>query len=248
MSGLANVFPQQKQELTMAMTLRRGDRGPEVQRLQELLNTRLKPIPRLRPDGDFGALTEAVVREYQVSVGLGIDGIVGPRTWAALEKGLVTPMPAAIPGHYPDAPWMAVAGKEIGQKAVAGRAYNPRILDYHATTTLRAQSDETAWCSAFVNWCLRQAGITGTNSAGAASWLTWKGGQPVGPRPGAITVIHNPRMVNTRLSRSGNHVGFLLQDTGSHYKLLGGNQKAMVKTSSFPKSSWHLKGYRWPKQ
>ncbi|HXH08632.1 MAG TPA: TIGR02594 family protein [Alphaproteobacteria bacterium] len=230
----------------MATTLRRGSRGPEMERLQELLNRLLHPSPNPQKDGDFGARTEAAVRLYQASVGLGIDGVVGPRTWAALEKGLITnsaPAAPALPSQQ-EAPWMAVAMQQLGQREIPGARHNPHIVEYHTTTTLRATTDETAWCSSFVNWCLRQVGIAGTNSALAASWLEW--GQAVSARAGAITVIYNASAANSSLSVSGNHVGFLVEETGTHFILLGGNQSNQVKISSYPKSSWQIKGYRWP--
>ena len=37
-------------------------------------------------DGSFGAKTEAAVRAFQWDAGLGVDGICGPKTWAALES------------------------------------------------------------------------------------------------------------------------------------------------------------------
>lgn len=230
----------------MPTTLRRGSRGTEVARLQQLLNQRLSPSPNLRTDGDFGIRTETAVRLYQASVGLGIDGVVGPRTWAALETGAVTNPAAARPvsATYPDAPWMAVAMGEMGQREIRGARHNPRIIEYHATTGLRATTDETAWCASFVNWCLRQVGIAGTNSAAAASWLNW--GQSITARGGAITVIHNPQAARSSLTVSGNHVAFLVQETATHYVLLGGNQSNQVKISSYPKSSWQLRGFRWP--
>jgi uncharacterized protein (TIGR02594 family) len=230
----------------MATTLRQGDSGPEVRHLQELLNKRLQPSPNLRVDGRFGPRTQGAVRLYQASVGLGIDGVVGPLTWTALEKGLVTNPASAVsvPASFPNAPWMAVAMRELGQREIRGARHNPRIVQYHATTTLRATTDETAWCSSFVNWSLQQAGVGGTNSAAAASWLNW--GQMSPARAGAITVIYNQGAARSSLSVSGNHVGFLIQETATHYRLLGGNQSNRVRISSYPKSSWRLKGYRWP--
>ncbi|UPU35262.1 TIGR02594 family protein [Geomonas paludis] len=142
------------------------------------------------------------------------------------------------------APWLDIARQEVGQKEVVGHEDNPRILAYHATTTLKATDDETPWCSSFVNWCLKQAGIKGTDSAAAKSWVHW--GMPSGPVPGAITVICSSKATDRSFSTSGAHVGFLIQETATHFKLLGGNQSNTVKEWSFPKKTWTLLGLRWP--
>jgi N-acetyl-anhydromuramyl-L-alanine amidase AmpD len=60
-------------------TLRRGDRGSQVQ----LIQTRVG-VPGT---GTFDADTEAAVRAFQRSRGLVPDGIVGPKTWAVLMAG-----------------------------------------------------------------------------------------------------------------------------------------------------------------
>ena len=62
--------------------LRRGSSGAEVRYLQELLTNAGYPTAT---DGVFGAATEAAVRSFQEENGLESDGIVGPRTWEALE-------------------------------------------------------------------------------------------------------------------------------------------------------------------
>ena len=231
--------------------LRIGSRGSEVSQLQELLNRRLTLLPaqRLRVDGEFGPRTAEAVKLFQARYGLGIDGVVGTRTWTALNSGAAAvPQPRMSPSPVvsSDAPWMPIATREIGQVEIEGRRHNPRIVEYHASTSMGAAADETAWCSSFVNWVLRQAGIRGTNSAAAASWTSW--GQSCHARTGAVTVIFNPSAANSRLSRSGNHVGFLAEDNGGHFVLLGGNQSDSVRISRFPKSTWQLRGYRWPRQ
>jgi uncharacterized protein (TIGR02594 family) len=287
----------------MGGTLRFGSCGRDVQRLQQLLNKYLHHFPPLPVDGRYGRRTEAEVRLYQTSTGLRVDGVAGPDTWRALEKGLVghqrntSPRSKGFPsapwmaiaihavegvadavelfyqgsvrpmtegtagsrmsGHTStaplvrlplpergNAPWMAIAMQEVGQKEVEGRVDNPRILEYHAATTLKARSEETAWCSSFVNWCMQQAGIAGTKSAAAVSWMHW--GKPSAARPGAITVIYNPKIAGSSLTASGYHVGFLLEEGASYYRLLGGNQQDEVKSWKFSKVSWRLIGYRWP--
>lgn len=57
--------------------LRRGDEGDDVEELQRLLRMNLV-------DGDFGPATEGAVKNFQLRAGLVADGVVGPKTWAAL--------------------------------------------------------------------------------------------------------------------------------------------------------------------
>lgn len=63
--------------------IERGDRGPGVRYVQELLNIQGS---HLREDGDFGPKTERAVRAFQRSHGLEPDGIVGQRTLPRLER------------------------------------------------------------------------------------------------------------------------------------------------------------------
>lgn len=65
--------------------LAQGSTGPEVRRLQELLNVRLMPQPPLRIDGIFGPKTDRAVRDFQKVARLKVDGIVGPKTRDALK-------------------------------------------------------------------------------------------------------------------------------------------------------------------
>jgi len=145
---------------------------------------------------------------------------------------------------FHNAPWMDIARKEVGQKEIVGRGDNPRSLSYHSSTTLKATNDETPWCSSFVNWCLKKVGRIGTNSAAAGSWLQW--GMPSGPVAGAIVVICSSKATDRSFSTSGAHVGFLIEESATHYRLLGGNQGNGVKESNFPKKTWTLLGCRLP--
>jgi len=68
-------------------TVRRGDTGDSVKKLQTMLD--------LKVDGSFGPRTEAAVRAVQRSLNMVPDGIVGPKTWEALDKADVVAVRAA---------------------------------------------------------------------------------------------------------------------------------------------------------
>jgi peptidoglycan hydrolase-like protein with peptidoglycan-binding domain len=57
-------------------TLRRGAKGPLVEQIQNKVG--------VHADGKLGSITEAAIRQFQRNHGLVPDGIVGPRTWAAI--------------------------------------------------------------------------------------------------------------------------------------------------------------------
>lgn len=86
--------------------LRSGSSGPEVTKLQNFLIT-LRPkypcIPAFTADGIFGTLTQSAVRCFQQSVGLPVDGVVGPNTWDALigEYYLYTLSSPYVPEPFP---------------------------------------------------------------------------------------------------------------------------------------------------
>ena len=68
-----------------APLLKRGSKGPEVKRLQQLLRRAgVFPEPAAI-DGEFGDLTYTAVYGFQAANGIEKDGVVGPETWDALE-------------------------------------------------------------------------------------------------------------------------------------------------------------------
>lgn len=62
-------------------TLKIGDRGKEVERLQTILN---EFGYNLKIDGDFGVETQKIVKDFQEKHNLISDGIVGYNTWEVL--------------------------------------------------------------------------------------------------------------------------------------------------------------------
>src|SRR3954469_1069093 len=134
-----------------------------------------------------------------------IEVSLGSFTKAEQDDGNFT-LIAEFPGEDPaspagtDTPWMAIAEAELTKGIKEETPSNPRIGEYFATTTLGRQPDTVPWCSAFVNFCVTQAGVQGTDSAAARSWLRW--GEDAGAFiPGCIVVL-------TRGSPGEGHVGF----------------------------------------
>lgn len=66
--------------------LRKGDRGAAVIILQKRLIANGEKLPRFGPDGDFGNETKDAVMAFQSRHGLNVDGIVGPKTYAVLDR------------------------------------------------------------------------------------------------------------------------------------------------------------------
>lgn len=131
--------------------------------------------------------------------------------------------------------WLEIANAEKGTIEKRG-GENPRIIEYHATTTLAAKEDEVSWCSSFVNWCMKQADIKGTGLANARSWLDW-GEKLETPVEGCVVILKRG------VPPSG-HVGFFLREHDGRIAVLGGNQSDQVKVSTFPADM--VLGYRWP--
>jgi peptidoglycan hydrolase-like protein with peptidoglycan-binding domain len=86
-SSLARRSPRKEASQTTLQVLRQGSQGPEVNKLQRLINARLALTRNLAIDGVFGPSTHQAVIQYQQGVSLTADGIVGKETWYHLLKG-----------------------------------------------------------------------------------------------------------------------------------------------------------------
>jgi uncharacterized protein (TIGR02594 family) len=134
--------------------------------------------------------------------------------------------------------WLRVALKEQGVKRYAAGECNPRIAEYNNCTQLAGYDDKIAWCSSFLNWCMKQSGIRGTGSALARSWLTW--GQPLDkPRHGCVAVLTADDAVHWK-----GHVGLFLRMDADNVYLFGGNQLEEVRELAYPLN--RVLAYRWP--
>jgi peptidoglycan hydrolase-like protein with peptidoglycan-binding domain len=68
----------------MPATIKTGDSGDDVKRLQRVL-ARMKTLGPDDVTGVFGPQTEQAVKDFQQSNGLVADGVVGPITWGQLH-------------------------------------------------------------------------------------------------------------------------------------------------------------------
>jgi uncharacterized protein (TIGR02594 family) len=135
---------------------------------------------------------------------------------------------------------MEIARSKLGVHEIPGPEADAFIVECLESTTLgepENQSDETPWCSAFVNRIMQLAGIEGTNNAWARSWLDW-GREPNDAEFGEGVVV-----VLSRGSSSG-HVGFLEDWDDGRVKLLAGNQGNAVSEVWFPMN--RVIGWRVP--
>ena len=128
-----------------------------------------------------------------------------------------------------------IAKSQLGVKEILGGKHNSKILEYHMAGG-GYTSDEIAWCSSFVNWCLNKAATAGTRSSAARSFLNW-GVSIDNPEIGDVVVFY-------RGSKSGwqGHVGFYAGEKKNKILVLGGNQGNSVCYQYYSKSK--LLGYR----
>lgn len=124
-----------------------------------------------------------------------------------------------------------IALREFGTKAISGAINNPDVVKYfNEVGASWVKDDETAWCAAFVNWCLMNAKLKFSSKLNARSFLTY-GVETSAPQLGDIVVLW-------RISRDGpyGHVGFFVTQTHDRVYLLAGNQSNAVNITDYDKS------------
>ena len=138
------------------------------------------------------------------------------------------------PGH-PLTPY-DVARQHIGVREIPGKKHNPLIVRWLRVFASWISDDETAWCSAFVAHCAREAGYeTEGSTLAARSWL----------HVGEKVNIHSARKGDVVIFWRGDpeswqgHVAFIHsidRDQGT-IRVLGGNQNNQVNLTTYTTSS-----------
>ena len=178
----------------------------------------------------------------------------GTGNWKVLFPGQIVNVNGVVTGLPPETvataptsfaappPWMQIAIMEQGVQEWA-QGDNPRIIEYLRSCGLPASllKDETAWCAAFVNWCILRSGYKPQGSAKVSDWWSW--GRPVAATYGAIVITQSLTVDQA----SSGHIGFLHAMDATNVWLLSGNSKNQVRISAYPRSKLiHNAPYRWP--
>lgn len=126
---------------------------------------------------------------------------------------------------------LKIALGEFGVSEKVGKEHDERVLQYfHDIGHKWVLTDETAWCSAFVNWCAKMAGYQHSGKLNARSWLE-VGLRAEKPQLGDVVVLWRVARNDWR-----GHVGFYIRETKTHIYILGGNQGNKVSISAYPKN------------
>lgn len=150
---LAGLVRRRKEERALFLTpvtqakngntdlLRKGDKGDDVKLLQHRLNILGS---QLAEDGIWGVKTDQAVRNYQYKAGLTVDGIVGPKTQAALIKDAILARAAEIGAYLVKHKWH-----------YQDKTYRAKST-FDATRKLEHPG---ATCSHYVSWVLQDVGL-----------------------------------------------------------------------------------------
>lgn len=118
---------------------------------------------------------------------------------------------------------------QYGIKEIPGAKNNPEIMKYFKEIGQDwVQGDETAWCSAFVNWCAKIKGYEYSGKLNARSWLNM--GMKCNFNVADIVVLWRVSPSDWR-----GHVGIPIKEDKNYIWILGGNQSNMVRISAYPK-------------
>jgi uncharacterized protein (TIGR02594 family) len=123
-----------------------------------------------------------------------------------------------------------IAASQLGVKEITGPEHNSQIVEYAEFTGIDGiTNDEIPWCSTFVNWCAKKAGLKYSGKATARSWVHI--GTPVDdPIPGDVVVFWR-ESIHSWKGHVGIFMGFNKQ--GTKVFCLGGNQNNEVNIREY---------------
>lgn len=124
----------------------------------------------------------------------------------------------------------------VGTKEIPGQRHNPVIVNMLKSVASWVNDDETAWCSAFMNYIATQTGLQSSGRLDARSWLNVGEAVDV-PIIGDVVVFWRDSPESWK-----GHVAIFIRSDGKNVWVLGGNQSNEVNISIYPAS--RVLGYR----
>ncbi len=127
--------------------------------------------------------------------------------------------------------------KMYGLKEIVGPEHNEEIVEFFKEIGFDwVKDDETAWCSASLNYFCKKLGYERSGKLDARSWL--KVGTKIDtPQIGDVIVLWR----NSPQAWEG-HVGLYISEDNGLIYILGGNQSNMLNISLYNKN--RVLGYR----
>lgn len=130
-----------------------------------------------------------------------------------------------------------LASEYIGLTEIPGEQNNPQILTFFQDTEHNwVQSEEVAWCGAFINWVALKCGCERSYKLDARSWLN-VGIEIIKPELGDLVIFWRESLDSWK-----GHVGLWSGQSKRSTFSLGGNQKNQVNVSPYP--TFKVLGYR----
>lgn len=140
-------------DLELQKPLQRGDEQGQVKLVQEWLSLRGEHVAI---DGEFGAATEAAVKDFQRKSGLGVTGIIDAGTFGRLVAPMKAAL-AAIPANGSSLGELVVAyaRQHLAQhpREIGGQNRGPWVRLYMKGN----EGQPWAWCAGFACFSLKQA-------------------------------------------------------------------------------------------
>lgn len=136
-------------------------------------------------------------------------------------------------------PLIQEARKFYGEEEIEGAKHNKAILLFFKESgNANITSDEVSWCSVFISYCAKKAGLSYTKKATAKSWLDY--GQKIrNPEPGDLVVFWREDPDSWK-----GHVAIFLSIDPENNEIicLGGNQDGKVCIRQY--SEEYVAGFR----
>jgi uncharacterized protein (TIGR02594 family) len=186
-------------------------------------------------DGAWGRPSINALKDFQEANGLDADGVLTVETVGILlakgkksSAGSLETAPVALPAAA-DLPivWYEEARRLIGTKEIAGKASNPKILQWAGKLGIPYKGDDIPWCGLFTAHCVGST-LPGEalpkNPLLARNWT--KFGAKCKPVLGSILVFWRGSK-----NASTGHVGFYFGEDDDAFHVLGGNQSDQVNVA-----------------